>query len=72
MDTFPDPDLAWLVLIPRVRFHPRRTIERRGANTLPLSGTRQAMWHLSKRRAKKWVMVSLLLVKRLETKSGRR
>ena len=24
--------------------------ERRGANTLPLSGTRQAKWHLSKRR----------------------
>ena len=31
-------------IIPRVRF------ERRGANTLPLSGTRQAKWHLSKRR----------------------
>ena len=25
--------------------------ERRGANTLPLSGTRKAKWHLSKRRA---------------------
>ena len=24
--------------------------ERHGANTLPLSGTRQAKWHLSKRR----------------------
>ena len=24
--------------------------ERRGANTFPLSGTRQAKWHLSKRR----------------------
>ena len=27
--------------------------ERRGANTLPLSGTRKAKWHLSKRRVDK-------------------
>ena len=32
------------------RFNPRVRFERRGANTLPLSGSRQAMWHLSKRR----------------------
>ena len=50
MDTIPDPELAWRELFPRVRFRSRRNIERRGANTLPLSGTRQAMWHLSKRR----------------------
>ena len=50
MDVNPDADLAWRGLIPRVRFHSGRNVERRGANTLPLSGTRQAMWHLSKRR----------------------
>ena len=44
MDANPDSDLAWRGLTPGVRF------ERRGANTLPLSGTRQAKWHLSKRR----------------------
>ena len=57
VDIFPDPDLAWLVLSPRARFHPRRNIERRVANILPLSGTRQAKWHLLKGAAKKWMMV---------------
>ena len=46
----PDADLAWRDLVPRVRFHSDWNVERRGTNTLPLSGTRQAMWHLSKRR----------------------
>ena len=50
MDVNPDADLAWRGLIPRVRFYSNWNVERRGANTLPLSGTRQAMWHLSKRR----------------------
>ena len=50
MDANPDRNLAWRELIPRVRFHSRRSVERRGANTLPLSGTCQAKWHLSKRR----------------------
>ena len=50
MDANPDRNLAWRDLIPRVRFHSNWNVERRGANTLPLSGTRQAMWHLSKRR----------------------
>ena len=39
MDTIADPDLSWRELIPRVRFHSSRNIERRGANTLlPLNG----------------------------------
>ena len=46
----PDEDLAWRDLIPRVSFHSDWNGERRGASTLPLTGTRQAMWHLSKRR----------------------
>ena len=50
MDVNPGWNLAWRDLFPRVRFHSGRNVERRGANTLPLSGTRQAMWHLSKRR----------------------
>ena len=49
VDVNPDADLVWRELIPRVRFHSSGSVERRGANTLPLSGTRQAMWHLSKR-----------------------
>ena len=73
MDVNPDADLAWRELIPRVRFHSRRNIERHGANTLPLIGPRQAKWHLSKGAVNKWMMVSsVLLEKRLETKSGRR
>ena len=50
MDVNPDADLAWREIIPGVRFHSSRNVERRGANILPLSGTRQAKWHLPKRR----------------------
>ena len=50
MDVNPDRNLAWRDLILRVRFQSNWNVERRAANTLPLSGTRQAMWHLSKRR----------------------
>ena len=50
MNPNPDADLARRELIPRVGFHSIMGVERRGANTLPLSGTRQAKYHLSKRR----------------------